>query len=94
MSCERIHCHDPGNRNHSTRVVHGFQLNDRITYFADDGYASLGFPVGDPRSIVTLECGITGEWQVHDFANLSSEGDYMSRSKRFQTKIKATIFII
>ncbi|CAK8675893.1 unnamed protein product [Clavelina lepadiformis] len=82
MSCERIHCHDPGNRNHSTRVVHGFQLNDRITYFADDGYASLGFPVGDPRSIVTLECGITGEWHVHNFANLSSEGDYMSRSKR------------
>ena len=75
VTCERVHCVDPGNRTFSSRVIDGYRLNDRITYFADPGYASLAYPVGSPRTVIVLECSEVGSWRVLSFDYVTNEGN-------------------
>ena len=75
LTCERVHCVDPGSFSSTTRIVDGFRLRDRITYFADRGSAFSAYPVGSPRRSVTLECTQTGQWCVLEFDYVTHEGD-------------------
>jgi len=77
------------------RLVEGYQFLDRITYFAHDGYGSLGLNVsGKLQRVVTLQCDLSGMWIVVNFSSvLNKESDKTyQRYQRLVTCSKLNFF--